>query len=1195
MKITKNHKTLNNALLGLFIVLTAAAAPALGAVPELINFQGKLTNSAGNPVTAVVPMVFRLYTGPNSVTPVWTESQDVSPDAYGIYSVLLGSATPFSTFSISFSTAYWLGVAVGTDGEMLPRYKLVSSAYSLYSLNSATAAWAGGADWPTITNKPNLTIQGNVFNDINQLVRLDGLQRLPAVDGSLLTGIATAFLADGSVTTVKLANNAVTDAKVSLSTAAISLGKFDDERVAISTRAVSGGIHNIAGRFVQLGSDGFLPALNASNLLNLTKAQVGLGSADNTSDAAKPVSTAQQTALDLKAGLAGAIFTGAVSATNLSGTNTGDETGATIKNALGPATSLSDGYLTSVGWVEFSGKLAPGGNGSGLIGLTKAQVGLGNVTNTSDAAKPVSTAQQTALDLKADLTGATFSGVISATNLSGTNTGDENAASIKNKLGAATSLADGYLSSIDWAVFNGKLAVNGNGSALTGLTKTQVGLGNVTNTSDAAKPVSTAQQTALDLKADLAGAAFSGAVSATNLSGTNTGDENAASIKIKLGAATSLADGYLTSVDWAAFNAKLAANGNGSSLTGLTKAQVGLGNVTNTSDAAKPVSTAQQAALDLKADLTGATFSGAISAANFSGTNTGDETGASIKTKLGAATSLADGYLTSVDWAAFNGKLAANGNGSSLTGLTKAQVGLGSADNTSDAAKPVSTAQQTALDLKANLASPAFTGTVTGITSAMVGLGSVNNTSDALKPVSSAQQSALDLKANLTGAVFTGAISAPNLAGSNTGDQTSVSGNAGTVTNGVYTTGTYADPAWITSLAASKIDLSTVTAAITPLQLALSTAVYTVGNQTIGGVKTFSSTIAGDISGNAATVTTNANLTGVVTSVGNATSIGAGAVSNAMLANGAVANLSGTNTGDQTSVSGNAGTVTNGVYTTGTYADPAWITSLATSKIDLSTVTAAIAPLQLALSTAVYTVGNQTIGGVKTFSSTIAGDISGNAVTATSAVSAGKATNIAGGLIGQLPYQTAADTTGLLAAGTPGQVLQSNGGAAPAWVTPAVAGDVVKAGTQTLTGLNTFTSTITAKGFANASQSVVLTSETSFAADGSGVVLLTFSGTATIGTITGCSSGAVGQGQMVTFVASAWTVGGISFTDTIPASAANDTMLLNGAAGTWTPPASAAALGAAITLLCTTVNTATPPATNMVKLWVEVGRSLSGV
>jgi hypothetical protein len=43
--------------------------------------------------------------------------------------------------------------------------------------------------------------------------------------------------------------------------------------------------------------------------------------------------------------------------------------------------------------------------------------------------------------------------------------------------------------------------------------------------------------------------------------------------------------------------------------------------------------------------------------------------------------------------------------------LVKADVGLGNVDNTSDANKPVSTAQQTALDLKANLASPTFTGT----------------------------------------------------------------------------------------------------------------------------------------------------------------------------------------------------------------------------------------------------------------------------------------------------------------------------------------------------------------------------------------------------------------------------------------------------------------------------------------------------
>lgn len=70
--------------------------------------------------------------------------------------------------------------------------------------------------------------------------------------------------------------------------------------------------------------------------------------------------------------------------------------------------------------------------------VTKTQVGLGNVDNTSDVNKPVSTATQTALNAKADLSGATFTDAISATNLSGTNTGDETDSTIKTKLGITT-------------------------------------------------------------------------------------------------------------------------------------------------------------------------------------------------------------------------------------------------------------------------------------------------------------------------------------------------------------------------------------------------------------------------------------------------------------------------------------------------------------------------------------------------------------------------------------------------------------------------------------------------------------------------------------------------------------------------------------------------------------------------------------
>jgi hypothetical protein len=52
------------------------------------------------------------------------------------------------------------------------------------------------------------------------------------------------------------------------------------------------------------------------------------------------------------------------------------------------------------------------------------------------------------------------------------------------------------------------------------------------------------------------------------------------------------------------------------------------------------------------------------------------------------------------------------------------------------------TGLQAALDAKAPLASPTFTGTVSGVTKTMVGLSAVDNTADASKPVSTSQAAA---------------------------------------------------------------------------------------------------------------------------------------------------------------------------------------------------------------------------------------------------------------------------------------------------------------------------------------------------------------------------------------------------------------------------------------------------------------------
>jgi len=86
----------------------------------------------------------------------------------------------------------------------------------------------------------------------------------------------------------------------------------------------------------------------------------------------------------------------------------------------------------------------------------------------------------------------------------------------------------------------------------------------------------------------------------------------------------------------------------------------------------------------------------------------------------------------------------------------------------------------TALDLKAPLASPTFTGTVSGITKTMVGLGSVDNTTDSAKPVSTATQTALDLKADLASPALTGVPTAPTAAAGTSTTQVATTSFVGT-------------------------------------------------------------------------------------------------------------------------------------------------------------------------------------------------------------------------------------------------------------------------------------------------------------------------------------------------------------------------------------------------------------------------------
>lgn len=102
-------------------------------------------------------------------------------------------------------------------------------------------------------------------------------------------------------------------------------------------------------------------------------------------------------------------------------------------------------------------------------------------------------------------------------------------------------------------------------------------------------------------------------------------------------------------------------------------------------------------------------------------------------------------YVTS---SSLTSQLATKADTSSLSSYVTSSSLTSTLSSYATASSVNGKADITALAAYAPLASPTFSGTVSGVTKAHVGLASVDNTSDASKPISTATQTALDLKAN---------------------------------------------------------------------------------------------------------------------------------------------------------------------------------------------------------------------------------------------------------------------------------------------------------------------------------------------------------------------------------------------------------------------------------------------------------------
>ncbi|MCI0515357.1 hypothetical protein L0128_19255, partial [candidate division KSB1 bacterium] len=115
-------------------ILILVAGRGNAQVPQLINYQGMLTDNTGTNVNGVQAIQFLIYDAENGGTALWSETQNVIV-TNGLFNVLLGTVTLIPHNVFDGGNRYFT-LKVGTDAEMTPRKRLVSVGYAFHAHNS---------------------------------------------------------------------------------------------------------------------------------------------------------------------------------------------------------------------------------------------------------------------------------------------------------------------------------------------------------------------------------------------------------------------------------------------------------------------------------------------------------------------------------------------------------------------------------------------------------------------------------------------------------------------------------------------------------------------------------------------------------------------------------------------------------------------------------------------------------------------------------------------------------------------------------------------------------------------------------------------------------------------------------------------------------------------------------------------------
>lgn len=189
----------------------------LAQIPQTMNYQGRLEDNSGNPVSdGNYTIVFTIYDAATNGNSLWTETRTVTTED-GFFNLTLGEST---AINISTEQQVWLNISIGGN-NLTPRTKLSGSLSSLSTKSIENTATAGN----TVVTSINSSTGG-----IDAVKIADG--SISDTEFQMLDGVGSALVGESDSQTltnktINSSNNTIT-----IDASDIATGTLADARIA---------------------------------------------------------------------------------------------------------------------------------------------------------------------------------------------------------------------------------------------------------------------------------------------------------------------------------------------------------------------------------------------------------------------------------------------------------------------------------------------------------------------------------------------------------------------------------------------------------------------------------------------------------------------------------------------------------------------------------------------------------------------------------------------------------------------------------------------------------------------------------------------------------------------------------------------------------------------------------------------------